>query len=510
MKMNKIFYACAAAALVFASCQKEEPATENNAVNSPSSEMEVITATTLQTKATTLDGINMLWENGDQIRLFTRTWNEGTNKFDAGWCDYTTTLDAPSATASFVRDEANTNTVDNTSGKYFAIYRKGSSYMHQSRDYYMQISLDKELVAKNGGDFASSIMCAASPDTDFQFSHVVSYVKFTVDQNTTPFKEFVVSPVNDSELVTSRIKITFADGELIQEVLSGNTQDSKTITLITDDNKNFASGTYYFAVNPRTYTEGLKFTFKNEDGQIVVKTSPSNVAMDPGKVANLGTIGTLDFPVPEEPETPETPETPAAGFVYAEGGVNQGVVFWIDPADNSKAKIISGAVGTNITWGTASATTYTWAADINTDDGIANQQYVLNLEGSDAATYPAVYYCKNMGEGWRLPTINEMVTLIKLYYGIEGDYDTSTTYATVEPYKSNAAKFDAELLKCGTDTKFSPISATWYWMGQSYYKDGDGNSGKSCRVKVGDAVLVSGSNAKNKCYVRCVRDVELQ
>ena len=232
--------------------------------------------------------------------------------------------------------------------------------------------------------------------------------------------------------------------------------------------------------------------------------------MKAGSVANLGTVGTLDFLVPEEPETPETPDTPAAGFVYAEGGVNQGVVFWIDPENNSKAKIISGAVGTNITWGTASATTYSWAADINTDDGIANQQYVLNLEGSDAATYPAVYYCKNMGEGWRLPTINEMVTLIKLYYGIEGDYDTTTTYATVEPYKSNAAKFDAELLKCGTDTKFSPISATWYWMGQSYYKDDDGNSGKSCRVKVGDAVLVSGSNAKNKCYVRCVRDVELQ
>ena len=507
MKKNNIFYACAAAALIFASCQKEGPAPV-----APEADMNVITATSVNTKATTLDGVNMVWENGDVVKLFTRTWNESSNKYDAGWCDYTTTLNAPAVTASFVRDQANTNTVDNTSGKFFAIYRKGSEYIHQSRDYYAQFALDKELVAKNGGDFTSAIMYAASADSQFQFSHAVSYIKFTVDEKSTPFNKFIASPVNGSEKVISRIKITFAGEELVTEVLSGNSQDSYSVTLTTDDKQNFAKGTYYFAVNPNTYSQGLKFTFVNEAGQSVEKTTPANVVMKAGDVANLGTIGTLDFVAPEEPEEPETPSEPApeAGFVYAENGKNIGVVFWIDPADHTKGKVISGTAGTNITWGTASATTYTWAKDIDTDDGMANHQYVLNLEGSNADTYPAVYFCKNLGDGWRLPTINEMVHLVKLYYGIEGEYDTTTTYATVEPYKSNAAKFDVELLKCGTDTKFSPISATWYWLGQTYYKDGDGNSGKSCRVKVGDAILVSGSNAKNKCYVRCVRDVELK
>ena len=118
MKKNNIFYACAAAALIFASCQKEGPAP---ATPEATADMNVITATSVNTKATTLDGVNMVWENGDVINLFTRTWNEASSKYDASWCNYTTTLDAPAATATFVRDAANTNTVDNTSGKFFAV-----------------------------------------------------------------------------------------------------------------------------------------------------------------------------------------------------------------------------------------------------------------------------------------------------------------------------------------------------------------------------------------------------
>lgn len=160
MKKNNIFYACAAAALVFASCQKEN--TANNVDNAlvPSSEMDVISAVVPQSKTTTLDGVNVLWENGDQIHLYTRTWNESTSKYAAGWCDYTTSLDAPSASASFVKDETNTATVDNTSGRYLAVHYKGATVNTQSRDYYAEITINKAQVAKNGGDFVSSLLYA--------------------------------------------------------------------------------------------------------------------------------------------------------------------------------------------------------------------------------------------------------------------------------------------------------------------------------------------------------------
>lgn len=497
MKKNYIFYACAAAALMFASCHKEGPVSE--VADPVSTDLKVITASAVQTKVTTQDGVNVLWENGDVIKLYTRTWNEGAGKYDASWCDYKTTLSASSATAAFVRDETDTTFVDNTSGKYFAVYRKGAeSYIHQSREYYAQIALDKTLTVKNGGDFSASIMCATSEDSEFQFSHVVSYIKFTVDENSTPFKMLTVSPVNASELVVSRIKMNFAGEELITEVLSGNTQDSRTITLTTDDNQHFAPGTYYFAVNPSTYSQGLEFTFTNETSEYSI-VSPANVVLTPGAVADMGTIGTLKFPSVSD----------KLGTLYSDNGVS-GVIFWVDENQPNAGKIVSGA-GTQIKWGTAS--TYTWAPDIDTDNGAANHEYVLNVEGSSAEAYPAVYYCKNLGDGWRLPTVNELHALAKTYYGIVGEPETDGTYYTTEPYMTNAAAFDAVLAQIATDdpnteydeTKIAMSDNSWYWTGQGYT-----SNLKIQRVKFAQKYAVGAAGATNVNFVRCVRDVVLK
>ena len=501
MKKNYIFYACAAAALMFASCQKEGPVADGTTPDipqSPFSEMGVITATTVDTKVTTLDGVNVLWEKGDKIQLFTRTWNEGTSKFDASWCDYNSSLESPSATATFVRDAANTNTVDNTSGKYFAIYHKGATVVTQSRDYYAQIALTKEQVAKNGGDFVSTILYSTSEDSDFAFAHAVSYLKFTVDQNTTPFNKLIVSPVNSSEVIVSRIQINWATETSTAAPFTGKSQDSKTVSVTTDDNAAFAPGTYYIAINPSTYTEGLEFTFENGEA-VYSKVSPANVEMTPGAVADMGTIGTLKFPSVSD----------KLGTLYSDNGVS-GVIFWVDENQPNAGKIVSGA-GTQIKWGTAS--TYTWAPDIDTDNGAANHEYVLNVEGSSAEAYPAVYYCKNLGDGWRLPTVNEMNELIKTYFGIVGDPIADMQYYETEPYKAKAAAFDEVLAQISTDnpdttydeTKIAMSSNSWYWTGQ-----GDTATKKIKRVKLAQKYSVGAAGATNVNFVRCVRDVVLK
>ena len=500
MKKNYIFYACAAAALMFASCQKEGPVADGTTPDipqSPFSEMGVITATTVDTKVTTLDGVNVLWDKGDKIQLFTRTWNETTNKYDASWCDYNSSLESPSAIATFVRDAANTNTVDNTSGKYLAIYHKGATITTQSRDYYAQITINKDQVAKNGGDFVSTLLYSTSEDSDFAFAHAVSYLKFTVDQNTTPFNKLIVSPVNSSEVIVSRIQINWATETTTAAPFTGKSQDSKTVSVTTDDNAAFAPGTYYIAINPSTYTEGLEFTFENGEA-VYSKVSPENVEMTPGAVADMGTIGTLKFPSVSD----------KLGTLYSDNGVS-GVIFWVDENQPNAGKIVSGA-GTQIKWGTAS--TYTWAPDIDTDNGAANHEYVLNVEGSSAEAYPAVYYCKNLGDGWRLPTVNELHALAKTYYGIVGEPEADGTYYTTEPYMTNAAAFDAVLAQIATDdpnteydeTKIAMSSNSWYWTGQ-----GNTSNLKIQRVKFAQKYAVGAAGATNANFVRCVRDVEL-
>ncbi len=500
MKKNYIFYACAAA-LVFASCQKEVPSAE---VTEPAStDLKVITASAVQTKVTTQDGVNVLWENGDVIKLFTRTWNESGNKYDASWCDYKTTLNSPAATATFARDENNINFVDNTSGKYLACYLKEATVVTQSRNYNAPFALNKEQKAKNGGGIAASIMVSTSEDTDFQFQHLVSYVKFTVDADTTPFKKLTVTSVDDSKYVVSRIMVDWA-GDLTTTVLPANpsngsvyTQSSKTVSLVTDDGADFAPGTYYMAINPDTYAEGLEFTFENGEA-VYSKVTPANVVLTPGAVADMGTIGTLKFPSVSN----------KLGTLYSENGVS-GVIFWVDENQTNAGKIVSGA-GTQVKWGTAS--TYTWAPDIDTDNGAANHEYVLNVEGSSAEAYPAVYYCKNLGDGWRLPTVNELHALAKTYYGIVGEPEADGTYYTTEPYMTNAAAFDAVLAQIATDdpnteydeTKIAMSSNSWYWTGQ-----GSSNL-KIQRVKFAQKYAVGAAGATNVNFVRCVRDVVLK
>ena len=462
--------------------------------------MNVITATTLSTKATTLDGINMLWENDDQIHLYTRTWNEGTSKYDAGWCDYTTTLDAPNATATFVRDVDNVNTVDSTSSKYLAVYHKGVKVVTQSRSYNAQFALLPNQTAKNGGDFTSSLMAATSEDAAFQFSHLVSYVKFTVDANSTPFNKLVVEPVSTSEKVISRILIDWVN-ELTVTIKSGNSEDSHSVTLRTDDNANFAPGTYYVAVNPNTYADGLKFTFENEAGKTVEKTSPVNVAMEAGKVANLGTIGTLAFE-----ETPVEPEA-FKPSLYVENGVNKGVIFWADPNDPTKGLAISGKYADQVVFhGTHK--TFEDAEKFDTDDSAANFEYITSRSDyqDDKTKYPAIYFCESLGEGWRLPSKLEMENLFRVWSGYTGSLDAEYKYSAsdIAPYTD---AFDSLMLQCEGEAKLSIAAVTWYWLGQA-----DTATKKPRRTKVASSYLASSANATNykDIYVRCVRDVELQ
>lgn len=509
MKKNNIFYACAAAVLVFASCQKETPAIEGSIPEVPETsftDMSVITAKTVGAKVTTQDGVNVLWDKGDKIQLFTRTWNEGTSKFDASWCDYNSSIESPSATATFVMDPENTKTVDNTSGKYLAINHKGATIVTQSRDYYAQIAINPTQVAKNGGDFVSTLLYAASENSQFTFSHAAAYVKFTVDNNTTPFKKLTISPVNDSEYIVSRHQITFSDDVTCEPIPLNSSnkpysQSSQTVSVTTDDAADFAPGTYYLAINPATYVNGLKLTFDNGSAEVVVNT-PSSVVLKAGDVANLGTIGNLAFEdAPAEPE----PFTPS---LYVENGANMGVVFWADSTDPTKGKAVSGAYMQGA-WGPTDFIDD--AASFDTDDSKANFEYVTNSSDYKAnkASFPAVYFCESLGEGWRLPSEAELEIVVRVWSGYTGefDYTKDCEYTAIE---ANKTAFDALLLQCKDTDKglavLGDTKANWYWTGQ-----GNSADKKIRRTKVCPSYFQSAAKATGATnLVRCVRDVEIK
>ena len=506
MKKINILWACAAAALLFTACQKEKAASEEPSpqdpadVVVPAGDMSVITATAQNTKTMTPDGVHVYWENNDEIKLYTRIWNEGTGKFDAGFCSYKTSLANPSASASFVKDESDTKAPDNSSGKFFAVHLKGAVIQVQSRDYYAQLTLNKEQVVKNGGDFASTILYSVSEGSAFTFSHSTAYLKFTVDQNTTAFRKLTISPVNGSEYIVSRHQVTFTGGAASAAVLVTNpssgaaySQSSKTVSVTTDDAADFAAGTYYLAINPGTYSSGLKLVFENSSSQEVSVNTPANVELAAGEVANIGTIGTLNFTAP----------TAFAPYVYVENTVKKGVVFWADPADPTKGKAVSGEVA-SVKWH-ASATTFSDAASFDTDNSKANHEYIIAKADFSATNYPAVAFCQSLGTEWRLPSKNEFDDLVRAWSGHTGSLTDNMTYTTDE--QKSQATFDALLAQCVTDTKLAVSSTSWYWTGQA---DSSNNINKIRRTKITSTYYPGSANATNTCYVRCIRDVQIQ
>ena len=536
MKKNYILCACAAAALMFASCQKETPAgnqstpddpkqEETTTPDTPAADMNTITATTSNTKVITTDGVNVLWDKGDKIQLFTRTWNEGTAKFDASWCDYYSSIETPSETATFERDETNTNTVDNTSGKYLAIYYKGATVVTQSRDYYTQISINKDQVAKNGGDFVSTLLYAASEGTDFTFSHAVSYLKFTVDENTTPFTKLSIVPKNESAYIVSRIRIDFAN-EVTSTPIPLNdsnkpyTQSSRIVTITTDDEKAFAPGTYYLAINPGTYANGFELTFEKESESSTIDTPDENVVLAAGQVANLGPIGTLQF-------KPTLPPLEVA-TVFTENGVDQGVIYWVDPANPYKGKAISVSTPEPIQW----SKELIWTTKINSQAlGLEN---LAQFEASTVYTdrkddYYALKYCAdmraNLGGNWYLPANDELRLVYQVYYGMSAYPSEKKDYRADNLTNAMAAKskYDAALRLLGETTTatldgdadgdgvsdnngFGTADGVTYWLSKvntggaaQYITIGKYNNGHNNKEM-----------ATTKYYVRCIRDVEIE
>jgi len=483
--------------------------------------MDVITATALSTKTVSLDGTNVLWEDNDEIKLYTRIFNQSTNKYDAGYCAYRTTLASPSASATFVKDETDAKEPDNSSGKYFAVYLKGAVVQAQSRDYYTHLAVNKAQTVKNGGDFASAILYATSDGPEFTFRHSTAYLKFTVDQNSTSFKKLTVSPVEESEYIVSRHLVSFTDGVAVASVLTMNgsspyTQSSKAVSVTTDDDADFAPGTYYMAINPGTYTDGLKLTFENASGKATSLNTPNNVVIGAGKVANIGTIGTLEFRTPLQLAT-----------VFTENDKNQGVVYWVKPDNPFKGKAISASTPEPIQW----SESLLWTAKIESQaEGLANRTQFNNSETytNQKDKYYALKYCEDLrdslGGNWYLPANDELRLVYQAYYGMSALPSTnSTDYRTsTEGAMTTKAKYDTALGLLG-ETTTATLDGDADRDGESDnsgFGDANGVTYWLSKVNTGGAVqylrfgiYYNGNNGKDmtiKYYVRCIRDVEVQ
>lgn len=290
-------------ASVFASCIADEPLDVPSGILTEN--MKEIVAKAQSTKVLTQDGINILWENKDAIILRYQA-DESTVPVS---CTYTTTMASPSATAVFKRNvdtEIFPNRID---GKYIATYPASVHYISWAKKNNVLFAINPDQIARDRGfDPSSAIMIAASENSSFTFSHVVSYIKFTVTQTSSPFNKVTVISGDDSQFMISRIRVNFDEDfsyALESQNASGNVnqQTKDHVSLTTGDNSNFAPGTYYIAINPDLYAKGLKFTFENEEADMATIAYEGPLRAQPGQVIDVGEVGVLDYQMVKYPAT---------------------------------------------------------------------------------------------------------------------------------------------------------------------------------------------------------------
>ena len=481
--------------LLLTSCVDEQTDADvkDKETSSSSSEMGSITGVTptLSTKVYSQDGVNMLWENKDAVAL---RYQAGSQTEPVS-CIYTTTMAAPKAKTTFKKTSG--KIPNKADGQYIAVYPASAAYIQWAKDDYVVIAPYADQTVKNKYmDKASAVMIAFSEDSEFSFNHVVSYIKLTVTSATSPFCKITVKSGDKTQYMVSRIKVNFDDKfsySLVTKDASGNVceQSKDYVSFASSDQSNLPEGAYLIAVNPDNYTKGFKVTFENSSGCIVTKEYSGSYKAAPGEVIDLGQVGNLGFQM-------SLPHI----SVYKKGNTNLGVVFYQDPRNASKKKVVS-ASGIISKWAT---TNDKWRISSYKEDSDYVHTIVTTSEKymKQPNDFAAVNFCEQMrksyGGNWHVPSLTEINMLFNGYYGKEFDAEIAKNQEYTDSKSKAAAQyFDSLLDFIGGDALLAKSNEYWI-CGQ--------NSGGNMQY-VNMKRYLNGNDVQTvDRYVRCVRDVD--
>lgn len=185
-------------------------------------------------------------------------------------------------------------------------------------------------------------------------------------------------------------------------------------------------------------------------------------------------------------------------------GLKGGIVFWVDPSDGTKAKIVSFDRGANIPWGATDV-----RFDLSDTDGAVNSAKIAAHE--QAATCTALAWCTARGEGWYLPSRQDLIDLFDFYNGCHnGEGFTNKTPDQIsDAEKAQRDKIEKLFLDAGGD----PINGTpeacgsqATGNGNSYWASNEKGSGTDeAHYVLFGKLNVSGTTGKKNSTARFIR-----
>ena len=158
---------------------------------------------------------------------------------------------------------------------------------------------------------------------------------------------------------------------------------------------------------------GAFVTFTVKELNPIAEVRTSNVVFEFSKEGVTPKKQT--YTVSQEAGKAVVPVNPVIGTAYDKDGV-KGVIFWVDPNDATKAKIVSTLCYGPQNWCNSGFESVEIAT--TEDNGKANMEAIKTAAGENIAEFLSYQSCKNEGEGWYLPSRVELENLLKGYYGV--------------------------------------------------------------------------------------------
>lgn len=338
--MNKSLSIIIAASIAFcASCTKQDlqnvaPGIGNNAPADV--DMDYITAISPGTPSKTVlnNNTKVFWTSEDKLGVYS-----GANTTAI----YESKLEESSAEAKFGRTSDNKPVM--AGGKYYAVYPSSAIIKWNLTDDAAEVSgpfctvnIPKKQTATVGSwDPKAALLVASSQTNQMAFKHGVSYVRFEVTEQTGNFVSAWLVAQNKEKLSDPQAVVEFGtSGEVL---VTPKAAAVNYVGLAHSDAKTvFAPGAYYMAILPGEFPEGVTLYFSDAKG-LVANTPISALTLNPGEVADLGSIAALTFAEGEIPDIDQS-----SGFGETNNSINP-----MNPFDVVYATTKVSLVGDSIT-----------------------------------------------------------------------------------------------------------------------------------------------------------------
>ena len=253
--------------------------------------------------------------------------------------------------------------------------------------------------------FAANAVAVSDDDVEFTLADGTTKFKFQRTRELRIFDNFTEFEVNNEKRELT-LALNMKEGDytaLKAELTSSNGMNVDIVKLKSARN---ASAAWDVALTAPTFKDNKEIDMNAK----VTFTFPSGVVDGEFALLKVTVIGNdgKEHSATRLIVYMETPSGYAVGDLYPDAVNPAGIVFWIDPVNKGRGKIVS-LNQEYLTWGPTGFTTD--ATD--PDNGAVNMAIIKALD-DDYSDYPAFAWCASKTEGgltWYLPAINELLEI---------------------------------------------------------------------------------------------------